>query len=112
MALLSPCLLILDHVHFQYNGMLLGVLLASVATAMNGQHLLAAFLFTCLLWLKHVYLVIAPLFFVYLLRHYCFEGDGDRDGPSTRRTPAPARRGDAKVRHDQKIAEEEEEEEG
>ena len=29
--------------------------------------------FACLLMLKHLFLSLAPLYFVYLLRHYCFE---------------------------------------
>lgn len=30
--------------------------------------------FACLLMLKHLFLSLAPLYFVHLLRHYCFEG--------------------------------------
>lgn len=72
-------MLILDHVHFQYNGMLLGVLLGAIAALQSRRHGLAAFLFTCLLWMKHIFLVLAPLVFVYLLRHHCFEEEEEEE---------------------------------
>lgn len=71
-------LLLVDHVHFQYNGLLLGVLLLACAAAEHSQHALAALWFALLLQLKQLYLTLAPLFFVYLLRVHCF-------------APAPAR---------------------
>jgi len=74
-ALASPCLLVLDHVHFQYNGMLLGMLMLAVSAVMTGRDVMAAILFSVLLWMKHIYAVLAPLFFVFLLRHYCWHQD-------------------------------------
>ncbi len=83
-------LLLLDHVHFQYNGMMLGVLLCSLAALMksitisskpgesNGGYrqmaldLLGAALFAFLLTMKHLYLTLAPVYFFYLLRRFCF----------------------------------------
>src|SRR5690349_18593751 len=86
-------------VHFQYNGLLLGlVILAVVAIRKVGleyqsslvkngivnffflvfffsgkdDDLLAAFLFSVLLNMKHIFLYVAPVFFVYILRHHCF----------------------------------------
>ena len=94
-------LILLDHIHFQYNGMLLGVLMASIACILHaiaitgkGQgtgndnitasamqvmqakratkmELLASILFTFLLTLKHLYLTLAPVYFFYLLRKFC-----------------------------------------
>jgi alpha-1,3-glucosyltransferase len=85
-------------VHFQYNGFLLGVLLLSLAAAWRvginapahrrtqrveqalmhpggqGQPLRSAVLFATLLNLKHLYLVCAPAFFVFLLRTHCVTG--------------------------------------
>ena len=70
--LLSPGLLIIDHVHFQYNGFLYGILVLSLVLARNHASLLASgLLFGCLLCLKHIYLYLAPAYFVYLLRVYC-----------------------------------------
>lgn len=84
----NPALLWLDHIHFQYNGMMIGVLLASLGCLMMGNnvaidrsdqqplaydlyHLAGAGLFAVLLNLKHLYLSLAPLYFCYLLERYC-----------------------------------------
>lgn len=70
--LLSPGLLIIDHIHFQYNGLLYGVLLLSLVLARVKPTLLASGLvFAALLCLKHIYLYLAPAYFVFLLRTYC-----------------------------------------
>lgn len=70
----SPALLIVDHMHFQYNGFLLGLLLLSVGELMEGRDLVGGFLFAVLLCFKHLFAVAAPVYFVYLLRHYCCRG--------------------------------------
>ncbi|KAK6920412.1 Glycosyl transferase, ALG6/ALG8 [Dillenia turbinata] len=70
----SPGLLIVDHVHFQYNGFLLGILLLSLSFLEEGRDLMGGFLFAILLCFKHLFAVAAPLYFVYLLRHYCWNG--------------------------------------
>jgi alpha-1,3-glucosyltransferase len=84
----NPGLLWLDHIHFQYNGMLLGILLGSLGLLMHGNnlppssdkksswayhiyHLGGAALYALLLNLKHLYLPLAPLYFCYLLKKYC-----------------------------------------
>jgi alpha-1,3-glucosyltransferase len=70
--LLSPGLLIIDHIHFQYNGFLYGLLILSLVLARKRSTLLASgLLFAALLCLKHIYLYLAPAYFVYLLRAYC-----------------------------------------
>ncbi|KAF1941901.1 hypothetical protein EJ02DRAFT_444453 [Clathrospora elynae] len=70
--LLSPGLLIIDHIHFQYNGFLYGVLVLSMVLARKKSTLLlSGLLFAALLCLKHIYLYLAPAYFVYLLRAYC-----------------------------------------
>lgn len=70
----SPGLVIVDHVHFQYNGFLLGILLVSIAALEDGNDLLGGFVFAVLLCFKHLFAVAAPVYFVYLLRHYCRGG--------------------------------------
>lgn len=70
--LLSPGLLIIDHVHFQYNGFLYGILILSLSIARKQTTLLySGLLFAALLCFKHIYLYLAPAYFVYLLRVYC-----------------------------------------
>ncbi|KAF2714740.1 glycosyltransferase family 57 protein [Pleomassaria siparia CBS 279.74] len=71
-VLLSPGLLIIDHIHFQYNGFLYGILILSLVLARNDSTLLSSgLLFAVLLCFKHIYLYLAPAYFVYLLRAYC-----------------------------------------
>lgn len=73
-VLLSPGLLIIDHIHFQYNGFLYGIFVLSVVLARKRSRLLlSGILFAALLCLKHIYLYLAPAYFVYLLRVYCLE---------------------------------------
>ncbi|GLJ15930.1 hypothetical protein SUGI_0263270 [Cryptomeria japonica] len=67
----SPALFIVDHVHFQYNGFLLGILLLSISYLLEGKDLMGGLLFAILLCFKHLFAVAAPVYFVYLLRHYC-----------------------------------------
>ncbi|VDM00136.1 unnamed protein product [Schistocephalus solidus] len=59
--------------HFQYNGFLFGVLFLSVAKVFQSNYLFAGFLFACLLNLKHIFLCLAPVYFVFILLHYCFQ---------------------------------------
>ncbi|XP_069325281.1 dolichyl pyrophosphate Glc1Man9GlcNAc2 alpha-1,3-glucosyltransferase isoform X6 [Eulemur rufifrons] len=65
-------LLIVDHIHFQYNGFLFGLMLLSIARLFQKRHMEGAFLFAVLLHFKHIYLYVAPAYGVYLLRSYCF----------------------------------------
>ncbi|KAI1504275.1 glycosyl transferase [Biscogniauxia marginata] len=69
---LSPGLLIIDHIHFQYNGAMYGILILSLVLARQESTLLVSGLvFAALLCMKHIYLYLAPAYFVYLLRTYC-----------------------------------------
>uniref|UniRef100_A0A2R5LMD8 Alpha-1,3-glucosyltransferase n=1 Tax=Ornithodoros turicata TaxID=34597 RepID=A0A2R5LMD8_9ACAR len=68
----NPGLLLVDHIHFQYNGFLHGVLLLAAARIFQNRCVEAALWFAVLLNLKHIYLYVAPAFFIYLLRSYCF----------------------------------------
>lgn len=69
---LSPGLLIIDHIHFQYNGFMYGILVASLVLARYKSTLLqSGLVFGALLCFKHIYLYLAPAYFVFLLRAYC-----------------------------------------
>ncbi|EGX96930.1 dolichyl glycosyltransferase [Cordyceps militaris CM01] len=71
-VLLSPGLLIIDHIHFQYNGFMYGILVLSLVLARGKNSLLASGLaFAALLCFKHIYVYLAPAYFIYLLRTYC-----------------------------------------
>ena len=67
--LLAPPLLIIDHGHFQYNCVMLGLTLWAVALLHRGHHVRASVAFTCALAFKQMALYFAPAFFVYLLAH-------------------------------------------
>lgn len=72
--LLSPGLFIIDHIHFQYNGFMYGILILSMVLARKQSNLLySGILFAILLCLKHIYLYLALAYFVYLLRAYCLD---------------------------------------
>ncbi|KAE8627804.1 hypothetical protein XENTR_v10007168 [Xenopus tropicalis] len=68
-------LLIVDHIHFQYNGFLSGIMLLSIARLYQKRVMESAFLFAVLLNFKHIYLYIAPAYGMYMLRSYCFTGN-------------------------------------
>ncbi|CAB4299765.1 unnamed protein product [Prunus armeniaca] len=70
----SPMLVIVDHLHFQYNGFLLGILLISLSYLEEGRDVMGGLVFAVLLCFKHLFAVAAPVYFVYLLRHYCWKG--------------------------------------
>ncbi|KAK2726179.1 hypothetical protein QYM36_000581 [Artemia franciscana] len=67
----NPGLLMVDHIHFQYNGFLSGLLFISIAHIRQGNFLASAFWFAVLLNFKHIYLYVAPAYFVFLLVAYC-----------------------------------------
>jgi len=74
LALLNGGLLIVDSVHFQYNGMLLGVLALTLACWRAGWPVLGAVSLTCLVLLKHLFLVLGPLALLLLLRAHVAGG--------------------------------------
>jgi alpha-1,3-glucosyltransferase len=98
-----PGLIIVDHIHFQYNGFLLGILLWSLIAARDARlspvslcstltvssHLqnnlyLCAALFATLLNFKHIFVYLALPYFVFLLRRHCYPpGDSASFPPSS-----------------------------
>ncbi|GLB33692.1 putative ALG6 ALG8 glucosyltransferase family protein [Lyophyllum shimeji] len=73
---LHPGFLIVDHIHFQYNGFMFGILLWSILMARNGNKLACGILFAVLLNFKHIYMYLAPAYFTYLLRSFCMSPSG------------------------------------
>lgn len=79
LLILQPGLLLVDHIHFQYNGLLNGVLLLSLANIISGQYISGSFWFAVLLNLKHIYLYCAPAYGMYILASYCLESHERRN---------------------------------
>jgi alpha-1,3-glucosyltransferase len=73
LAFLNPGLLMVDHVHFQYNGVMVGIFIVSLALIRKDCDLRAAGVFACLLCMKHIFLYVAPVYLVYLYRHHCYD---------------------------------------
>ncbi|THH02387.1 hypothetical protein EW026_g454 [Hermanssonia centrifuga] len=53
-----------------------GILLWSILMARNGNKLASGFLFAVLLNFKHIYMYLAPAYFIYLLRSFCLSPSG------------------------------------
>jgi len=70
-------LFLVDHIHFQYNGFLSGILLLSIGSLGTGNYMLASVWFSVLLNLKHIYLYVAPAYGIFMLRSYCFKSAQD-----------------------------------
>lgn len=71
--LLQPCLLLVDHIHFQYNGFLSSIMLLSINSIILKNYGMASFWYATLISLKHIYLYCAPAYGSYVLSAYCFE---------------------------------------
>ncbi|KAJ2661590.1 glycosyl transferase [Coemansia sp. RSA 1200] len=84
LTFLSPGLVFVDHIHFQYNGFLFGILVYSLAFALERRNLLAGTMFAVLLCFKHIYMYIAPAYFLYLLLNYCYVVRRDSQGRKSR----------------------------
>ncbi len=66
-ALLNPALLIIDHGHFQYNCISLGLALLAAGLVARGAHVLGSLAFCAALNHKQMSLYFAPAFFAHLL---------------------------------------------
>ncbi|VDK34295.1 unnamed protein product [Taenia asiatica] len=78
-VLASECFLICSiYIHFQYNGFLFGILFLSILKAFQGSYLWSGFWFSVLLNFKHIFVYVAPVYFVFMLLHYCVRKEKGR----------------------------------
>lgn len=67
MILLNPCLILIDHGHFQYNCISLGLTLGAIAAILSQKEITASILFCLAINHKQMSLYYAPAFFSHLL---------------------------------------------
>lgn len=67
LILFQPCLILIDHGHFQYNSVMLGLFLASVNCLLSDKVMLLSFYFVLSIGFKQMALYYAPFIFSYLL---------------------------------------------
>ncbi|KAI5918300.1 ALG6, ALG8 glycosyltransferase family-domain-containing protein [Camillea tinctor] len=65
--LMQPGLILIDHVHFQYNTVMLGLVLASMSRMIAGSYMWASVFFVGALGFKQMALYYAPAVFAFLL---------------------------------------------
>ncbi|KAK8799926.1 hypothetical protein WA588_002747 [Blastocystis sp. NMH] len=73
LILFAPGFLIVDHIHFQYNGYLIGLFTLSIVLVYHNHPLLGALVYSIAMNSKHLFCFQAPIFLVFLLRTYCFD---------------------------------------
>lgn len=66
-VLMQPSTILIDHGHFQYNTVMLGLALASMSSMLAGRHFWSCFFFVGALGFKQMALFYAPAVFAYLL---------------------------------------------
>jgi alpha-1,3-glucosyltransferase len=77
-----PCLLLIDHGHFQYNGVSIGLALLGATELLQQRYLLGSFYFSLALNFKQMLLYYAPVFFFALLRK-CYESGLKPSSPAS-----------------------------
>lgn len=65
--LMQPSMMLIDHGHFQYNTVMLGFILASIASMLRGRPARSCVYFVAALGFKQMALFYAPAVFAYLL---------------------------------------------
>ncbi|XP_055914228.1 probable dolichyl pyrophosphate Glc1Man9GlcNAc2 alpha-1,3-glucosyltransferase [Eupeodes corollae] len=67
-------LIFVDHIHFQYNGFLFGILLLSIGYLLEEKYVTSCVLFGSLLNFKHIFIYMAPAFGAFYLKFHCYQG--------------------------------------
>ena len=67
-----PGLILIDNIHFQYNAFLFAFQILSIYFIVKENYIKSGITFAILLNLKHIYLYISPVYFIFLLKIYCF----------------------------------------
>ena len=65
--LMQPGTILIDHVHFQYNTVMLGLVMASMSSILAGRYMWSCVFFVLALGFKQMALYYAPAMFAYLL---------------------------------------------
>eukprot|EP00756_Hemistasia_phaeocysticola_P010561 Hpha_TRINITY_DN15029_c5_g20::TRINITY_DN15029_c5_g20_i1::g.125635::m.125635/K03849/ALG8; alpha-1,3-glucosyltransferase len=84
-VVLHPGLVMVDNIHFQYNGFLYGLWILSLLALEHQRPILSGVIFAVVLNLKHIFIYFAPAYFFYLFRRFCI-GSGGIAGFLTRIT--------------------------
>ena len=71
-------LILIDNIHFQYNGFLYGLFILSISYMLDKSYIKSSFIFSILLNFKHIFLYFAPAYFCFLLRNYILETKNNR----------------------------------
>jgi alpha-1,3-glucosyltransferase len=71
LSCLNAGLIIVDNIHFQYNSLMLGILIYSISCAFTKSYLHLTFAFSILILMKHLFITLIPVYAVFLLRTYC-----------------------------------------
>jgi len=72
MVVFNAGLILVDHIHFQYNGILMGLLVLCVSCAVAEKYAYMAVVFSILVLMKHLFVPLAPVVGVYLIVKFCF----------------------------------------
>ena len=62
-------LIIVDNIHFQYNSILFSIFFLSINSIINDQLIKGAFFYTISLCMKHIFIYMAPAYFLYYLKY-------------------------------------------
>ena len=68
LIVLNAGLLLVDHIHFQYNGFLIGFLILSIDFIQRKSYLKAAVTFSVVVLMKHLFVTLVPIYAIYLSR--------------------------------------------